>query len=301
MHADATLTGSGAGSLLTFSGDVGSSSPVMMTLTGMPDGVPPVLTSSALTGVVDPFDSFELLSSEPLPPDVRPELVDGAGTRTPLIPDGASAAAASFQFAGPAVFLPYATSYLIALDGVHDFAGSAAQGGPLSLMTMPAPPLLAEDGFESTPPPVVTGGQVVTADTVPPIAGSQSLYVAPGTNLAPLQLRLAISPGDTVLRFSYRVVKLASLSIAASYELGVPGAPIGSLLVDETIAAGAGTTTTIAGVGTVTLGPIQTAAATLPVGSTGELTLRRSGTVTTCNSLPQPPTNGIIIDDLRTE
>ena len=111
----------------------------------------------------------------------------------------------------------------LAVDQIVDFAGLHASGDPpLRFAYFPTPPLVPQDGFESATGAQVGGATVVSDGPLPPITGARSLYLGPVGVPAPsgvavgaaLHLRLAVQPGDTTLRFSYRVVSFQGRTFA---------------------------------------------------------------------------------------
>ena len=109
-------------------------------------------------------------------------------------------------------------------------------------------------------------------------------------------LRLAVAPGATVLRFSYRTVSRGTTpGSAAAYVVGSVGAP----LVTTELPPDSGTTTSVdIGGDQMTLGPLTTATINLPDPAASEVVLARSARPATCRPLP---TIGVMIDDVRTE
>jgi len=269
------------------------------------DPQPPTLTASG--DAVDPFASFSVVSTEPLPPSAGAVLRGAGGETDALIPAGTMGSFVS-AFQKPAKMLRYATQYQITVEGVTDFAGNAAIGGGLIFTTRPAPPLAPEDGFESATAAMFGGVQVLSEAGAPTITGTKSLYIPPaifGSRAQPtLALRLQLATGDTVVRFAYRtVVSGASATISdfpygISWMLGSESGKIGAPSLP--IEAGAATTVMIGGA-QVTLGPITTATLPLPPGAASEIVLQRSAQQPGSCGLPLPTLTGIIIDDLRAE
>ena len=188
-----------------------------------------------------------MTASEPLPPDARPVLVGQTATSP-----------SCRRRTGPFVVtfnqpkLPrYSEQYRVALDGVVDFAGNAARTGSttgdIRLTTRAAPPLAAEDGFESATGTSLGGAQIMSAAGAPVITGARSLYIpatsgssTPGSVLQQTQLalRLPLAPGDTVVRFAYRVVNPNSFG-GTILVIASPGGTIAA----AALASSVGTTT----------------------------------------------------------
>ena len=141
----------------------------------------------------------------------------------------------------------------------------------------------------------------------PTITGARSLYIPPigsvfppsgSAKLTQLALRLALAPGDTVIRFSYRTVNPSAFD-GARFWMGSEG---GQIVVSTLSSATQSTTTaTIPGQGSVSLGPITAGEFALPPDAAGELTLLRIAQTAGSSSMPSPPITGLIIDDLRAE
>jgi hypothetical protein len=302
--AGGALTGTAQGTAVGFSAnsDVGETATVTAGLSGGPDATPPVLAVSRDGAEDDPFSSLRVTASEPLMPGVRPVLV-GGGESVPLdLPSNASAAFSHDFSAG--MFLRYGQSYEVRVDGITDFAGLPATGGA-AFTTRAAPPLVAEDGFESVTATTLGGAQLLTGAGAPALFGASSLYIPPidsGSGISAysrprvtrLALRLAVTAGDTVVRFSYRMVNGLSLNVYAAREGGtMAGVQIGGDSAPTT-------TATIPGRRDVALGPVMTAEIPLPADVGSEVVVLESvpgypgGT-------PSPSVGGLIIDDLRVE
>jgi hypothetical protein len=116
-----------------------------------------------------------------------------------------------------------------------------------------------------------------------------------------LALRLAVAPGDTMVRFNYRTVKLSttSFSYGETWMLG----SVGETPTAIALPAASGTTTTVAAGGmSWTLGPVSMASFPLPAGAASEVVLQRTFKLpaSLCGR-PSSGVDGIIIDDLRVE
>ena len=275
-------------------------------LVGVPDVQPPGFDSTAFgPAPLDAFASLTIVATEPMPIDTRLALVNRRGDRIELGPLATQGGAAfSFQ-PSPFKMWRYGEQYSIAFDGLVDFAGNAyPPGGGVTLTIASAPPLVAEDGFESATGSTLAGAQLLTGTGAPIITGTRSLYVPPlpdvltagRVQMTQFALRIAVAPGDTVLRFSYREVNPNSFP-GSFFLMGSEGGQVVSPSLPPTQST---TTATISGTGTVQLGPITTAEFALPPDAAGEVTLTRivrgAGT-----SMPAPPVTGLIIDDLRAE
>jgi len=298
-------TGQGQASYLPPTTDVGSSTVVASTLSGVPDTEPPIFAPN-LGSQIGPFDFLAIAASEPLPPDTHLTLVNLHGDRIDLAPLAAGEAAFAFE-PSPFRMWRYSDQYSLLIDGVADFAGNPAIASFIFTTAAP-PPLVAEDGFESATGATLAGAQLLSGAGAPVISGMRSLYIPPIGSSAPgstgtrqLMLRLALDPGDTVIRFAYRTVVPAGSTTgtfaSASYTLGSEaGQVVGS---SPTLTSQPTTVMTIGASGNFEVGPVTTAALALPADAAGEVTLMRTAPGST--GLPGRPVMGLIIDDLRAE
>jgi len=193
--------------------------------------------------------------------------------------------------------------YRLNVDGVTDFAGNAAGPPTLDFTTRAAPPLVAEDGFESVTGPTLDGAQILLGPAAPVIAGTRSLYMpsapSPTAQATQFALRLAVAPGDTVVRFSYRVVEPPSRPDSTPFAVGSPGASRLVMMLPRTTAPNE--LVTIADRGSVWVGPLATAEIPLPPDAASEVVIARIQRGYGCPGALLPPVEGIIIDDLRVE
>jgi hypothetical protein len=271
-----------------------------MTLTGSADTVGPTLSLFHFSDLYDPFERYTLLSSEPLPLDPPVVLRGSGGDSIELNPVPADVGIA---FESPKVMLRYGETYSIDIDPIRDFAGNVPMlNGSVTRSMRAAPPLLAEDGFESLLDASLLGSaQVLTDPGAPLISGARSLYVFPeatsGTPATAFAVRLAIAPGDSVLRFSYRIVSAtATGGDDAEFLVGSPG---GTIVTTVLPASGPRTAGRIS-VNEVMVGPLATAAIDLPPDAVGELVLMRAFSERSCSAPAADPV-GVILDDLRVE
>jgi hypothetical protein len=300
------LTGTAEGTAYSYSAssDVGQMATVTAVLAGVPDAMPPVLTVSRDGAEDDPFSSLTMTASEPLSPGVRPVLAAG-GVSLPLdLPSNASAAF-NHDFYGPRTLLRYEQSYELRADGITDFAGLPASGGA-TFTTRAAPPLVAEDGFESATGTTLGGAQVLTGPGAPTLSGASSLYIPPingsgfGGNrgrMTRLALRLAVTAGDTVVRFGYRLVTPSWIAGVLNIYVASEGGKINGMQIGSNSSTST-TSATIPGQGDVSLGPLMTAEIPLPADAGSEVVVLESAWT---GGTPPPPVPGLIIDDLRVE
>jgi hypothetical protein len=306
IDANGGLTGTGQGQVVVVSGDVASGAAATMVLTGVPDAEPPRLTIAG--DATDPFASFTVVSSEPLVPSGSIVLRAASGETTELSTGGIPGTLITL-FQKPAQVLRYATEYSLVTDAVADFAGNAATGpGSLTFTTRALPPLAAEDGFEGVATTTFGGVPVLSGAGAPTITGATSLYIAPvssfDTTQPPLAVRLQLTAGDTVIRFNFRTVTPGGASGPGfTYGVGFAVGTEGGTFTGPTLPGDPNTTRTAATIGgvQVSLGPILTAAFSVPTDATTEVVLQRTHNRFAGCGLPQPSIAGIIIDDLRVE
>jgi hypothetical protein len=300
FDAAGRLRGTSDGTLTTIAGDVATSLPVKMSVAGVDDVAPPRLDLFA-NDIADPFSLFTLVSSEPLPLAEAPVLRAAGGDVVFLSPSSGDDFTA--QFTTPPTLLRYGESYGIDIAGMVDFAGNTAQlGNVLSFTTRDPPPLVAADGFESVTAATLGGGQMLSSaagDST--ISGARSLYLprADAGSAATTQfaLRLPVAPGSTVVRFAYQYVN-PGVGAPARFAVASVGRSIATMAPSP--GAGATTSGSINGA-PATLGPVATATINLPADAAGEIVVARLLSPSSPCSAPLPPTQGMIIDDLRTE
>jgi hypothetical protein len=306
IDASGVLRGTGQGQVVVVSGDVASTAPATMSLTGVADTDAPWLS---LDGDFDnPFGSFAVVSSEPLRPDAAVTLRAADGETTPLSAGGIPGTLVTL-FQKPARALRYATVYGFVTGPIADFAGNAAGGlTGTTFMTWPRPPLAAEDGFEGVATPTFGGVPVLSGAGAPTITGATSLYIAPvnsfDTQQPLLALRLQVSPGDSWIRFSYRtVIAGAASGPAFSYGVGFAVGSEGGTFTRPTLPPDPSTATTLATIAgaQVSLGPVMTATFGVPTDATTEVVLQRTHNRFAGCGFPLPSIAGIILDDLRVE
>jgi len=300
------LLGSGSGQMSTYAENFGQAVATTMSMTGDLDSVGPTLSLSAARDFEDPFTSFAVASSEPVPTDTWPLLRSQSGDEMALTPSSTSGGYVT-AFLKPEVLLRYGETYRIDFAGVADFAGNPAGGGTtagLGFTTVAAPPLIAADGFESVTAATLGGAQVLSGTGAPIISGTRSLYVPPVSgigdfgNVTQLALRVTVTPGSKVLRFSYRDVNPGTTT-TASFSIASVG---GSIVGGVACAAGAAATTATIGGVQVTLSPIATMSIDLPDDASSEIVVaRRIWLNGNCGGPMVAPVPGIIIDDMRTE
>lgn len=292
------LEGAGHGQNINVIGGVTSTFSAPMTLVGVNDTVGPILGLYPSSDLSDPLTHFTVRSSEPLP---RPLLLRGAGGD--VVELNPVPADVGILFEKPKVMLRYAETYAVDIDGLSDFAGNPPTvEGNISFGTREPPALLAEDGFESLEgESLLSNARVLSPMGAPIIAGARSLNLFPGSASGLLgtqfAVRLAIAPGDSVLRFSYQTVSTSATGgDDAEFLVTSPGGAIVSTVLP---ASGARTPARIY-FEDVMLGPLTTATIELPADAAGEVVFMRAVANPLCEG-PQPDPVGFIIDDLRVE
>jgi hypothetical protein len=311
VDASGGVTGQGRGKADYIFSDYGGTSAATMSLAGVADTVAPMFTTTS-SSPVDPFTAVFFVSSEPLPATTSVAMLAGDGTRT-MLEGGASNPKNTGNVLSlvhtPDVLLPFGQTFDVQTAGTKDFAGNQA-AGDLQFTTVAAPPVIPEDGFESAAGTMVGGALVLGDGNGAVIAGAKSLYLPaetppiggfggqpPGFSLL---LRLAVAPGDTVVRFSYRVV---GDGLWPGFAMGSVGAaPAFFQLIKP---AGPTTTYTLPLGAMSAVGPVLQAEIPLPPTAHDEIFIERytgSG-IGACGggAPPAPDTAGIIIDDLRVE
>jgi hypothetical protein len=303
------------------------------TFVGGPDTTAPVFFAApydpvthpfqtvALSPYVDPFDALRLSAGEPLPPPDLVRLRSDSGDTLTLRPDflvdatvphetTATSGPGAMSFFTPYVLLRYADHYRLVVDGIADFAGNAAVG--LEFDTPPKPPLVPQDGFESaSPADGLAGAQVIDGTGLPVITGGKSLY-GPNEPLdpqkcflgqvhgTPFALRLAVPPGATVVRFSYREV---SSHLGGSSNHGAAVGVEGGAIASSTVTFMGGPSAAVMKIDlpngtTAFVGPVGTGEVELPPGVGDEVVFTPGAFIDGCDD---PDPTGLIIDDLRVE
>ena len=245
-----------------------------------------------------------MLASEPLP-EFQAVLRAAGGGDVVLTPSS-SASGFVALFYKPDVLLRYGETYRLDLSGVRG-AGDAAIGSTpdsLTFTTRPLPPLAAADGFESVASETLGGARILSGTGDPIISGTRSLYIPPTTALgAPhwtfrFAFRLAVVPGNTVVRFTFREVNSNGLTASVLLAASVGGR---LAYAQASSPAGSGTRVTIDGT-EVILSQIGTASIALPPDASDEIVVTGVTDATYYCNTPKPrELSGLIIDDLRVE
>jgi hypothetical protein len=302
-----TLAGSATGrALYVTSGAMMLEAAVTATLAGAPDATPPTLTAPG--DDADPLQELLFKGSEPLSNGTLSLLGAPAGDVTPLMVHDAqpatSAAAVAFSNAG--VALRYDETYSLR-GALTDFAGNPA--APFQFKTRAAPPLVPEDGFESVTGSMFAGAAVLQGGPLPPISGQTSLMLNTGFgggfgflpyDLGPsMAVRLAVAPGDTVIRFAMRLIAADPVDRAAFDGVVLTASPGGSVAASQDLGATEFTRTSLPSLGDVFFSPVRTIEMPLPADARGEIAFEIVGRTFACTRPPSPTV--LVIDDLRVE
>jgi hypothetical protein len=308
--ADGAWHGTGSGHAAFIDGDVGFEAPTSAVLVGRADATAPALVVPRVP--VDPLAPLVFVASEPLPPPAAASLVGRASgdvvALTPLVVEGSSDGVVR-AFAKPDVALRAGEIYDVVTAQLVDFAGLAGASTPLHFTTEAAPPLVPEDGFESVTTASLGGAGVLVDGPLTPLTGRTSLILNSGFGggfgflpyaLGPrLAVRLAVQPGDTVVRFATRVVAATVATSATFYaqlRVGAAGTPV---TARANVTADALAKVTLPVDGDVFVGDATTLELALPAGVAGELSFEIDSTSSGCG-IP-PPSTALIVDDLRVE
>ena len=304
-----SLAGHATGAAI-FLGPVGGSVGFTADLTGGPDTTAPFLVLRSSVTPFDPFVNLTMATSEPLPQGARARLVGVDGSSFDMIPsvtDGVIPVVSGFDL--PDVVLPPGTAYSVVADGLVDFAGnSGAPDAPLRLGAVADAPLAPEDGFESVTSSTFGGAGVVRLSDLAPISGDQSLYVGgvgtPGHDIymqgPELLVRLAMQPGDTKLRFTFRTVSAAfdARVFDGTVRVGSPGGKRSDRYVTFQAPPSSATVKFDDGT-TVAIGGDQMLEVSLPPDAHDVVVVAIAARDQGCGA-PSPAV-GMIVDDMRLE
>jgi hypothetical protein len=303
-----SLRGTGRGEARISCGDCQFNVPFSADLAGVPDATSPVLLPVGAQPS-SPFASFAFAASEPLPLAATARLVGSDGAVVDLVPTMAMGDVPIVSgFSKPDVVLPPSDGFVVALDGLVDFAGHAgAADTPLRLAPFGAAPLVPADGFESAMGAELGGATVISAGAIPPITGGKSVYFGPSSAPAPpgvtvgrvLRVRLAVPPGGTKVRFSYRII---SSTNGGGFAGQVRAGSVGHAATSQALGAIATGTTDVWPDGqSVWLSAVATQDVTLPRDHTDEVAVSVEAVgVGGCFDIGAVPA-GLLVDDMRVE
>jgi hypothetical protein len=303
LHGTAT----GAASYVT-SGATTLRATVTATLLGVPDATPPAFTVPA--DVADPLADHVFVASEPLPSDTAASLESAPhGDVVPLSAAFVDNRAGAFKsFAGTGVALRSGETYTLVTDRVSDFAGHAP-AAPVTFTTAPAPPLVPEDGFESLTGTKFAGAGVLHGGPLMPIAGQTSLLLNTGFgggfgflpyDLGPsVAVRLALAPGDTVVRFDAQLIAPDPIDMASFVGDIRYGSPGGTTAISKNVDGADFAKVTLPALGDIYVSPVKTVTLPLPADAAGEIIFEIVGQTFSCDPPPSPTV--LVLDNLRVE
>jgi hypothetical protein len=300
--------GAGRGTATYQTGDVVLSAAVTATFTSVADTVAP---SVALpTGPVDPLAAFTFPTSEPLPLTASASLVgmtsgDVISLNQTYVAETDHAFGA---FTKRNVALRFGETYELQTTGFVDLAGNAPTTMP-KLTTAAAPPLAAQDGFESLTTSMFGGAGVLRGGPLTPITGSVSLLLntgfGGGFGFLPydlgssLAVRLAVPVTATVVRFEAQLIApdpIDQATFVGAIRLGGLGEAVSSSM---NVAGANFARVALPGNGDVFVSPVQTVTFSLPATDDGLITFEIVGVTFACGLPPSPTV--LVLDNLRVE
>jgi len=296
------ISGHGTGAASAYAADQGFSFDADWRFSGAEDKRGPELKVPLSTNV-DPFEVGALRATEPLAMGTMARLVSGKGQTalSPLVTD----ANVITGFALPSgTALAYSTHYDIVVDPWQDLAGNSGQTLK-GFDTMAGPALLSGEGFEENSTKL-GGATIVDATALPPIAGERSAVVtAPYLGetvlgLAPSQLtvRLAVEPGDTVVRLSVQPFCDSQATFTrARLRVAAPGGQS-----TEAVLPARETLTKVLDLprGSVWFGAVRTIEIPVPSGAAEVVVDFRAPEITATCGLPSKAAS-YLVDDVRVE
>jgi hypothetical protein len=279
-----------------------------VTLVGASDVTPPTFMSPGAT--VDPLAPVFLPASEPLPMTASASLTSAPSGDTVTLSATkiSNGALACTGFSASGRMLRYGETYTLVTDHAADFAGNKPST-PVTFTTRAAPPLVPEDGFESVTGTMFAGAGVLNGGPLTPIAGATSLLLntgyGGGFGFLPydlgssLAVRLAVAPGDTVVRFDAQLIAPDPIDAAAfvgAIRLGSVG---GTVVVQQNVAGSGFVEETLPELGDIFVSPVQTIELALPPDAAGEIAFEIVGEIDLCAQPPSPTV--LVVDNLRVE
>jgi hypothetical protein len=297
------LTGTGRGLARFVTGDIRWSAPMTAVLAGALDEAAPVVAPAAET--IEPMGQSFFAASEPL----------GESAASLIGAEGDVFALGAEIYDGPPMFttgfvrsplmLNWGTTYEVTTEALVDLAGHAGmRASRPTVHTPPSPPVIAEDGFESATGGTFGGAAVVSAASrIEALAGTKSLAIGHGVGHPFLTVgptftaRLAIQPGDTVVRFAARVATPfdAPAGFEGEVRVGVPGREV-SVIKD--VSATEVSPAPVSSGAPIYMGLLRTIEVPLPLGAVGEASVQIASRAVGCGSRYA---SALIIDDLRVE
>jgi hypothetical protein len=294
-----TATVHGTASYIT--GDVVQALPFTGALTGKPDVTPPAVTFTVAKP--HPLDGVMAVLSEAAPLATTARLEAADGTRVALKGEPATEDPFQTRFWSPTPLRPDTRYTLVFEPPLVDLAGNPGSTAAVTVTTA-AVPLIPEDGFEgSTPPLLQNGAEIADASKAMPITGARSLLVRPGApglgqGTARFSARLAVAAGDRFVRASVRPVlarNSAWTQFRSPFRIAAGnGAPVMHRLAD----AAPPITCPTANPADPCYAAPATLEIALPAGATDEVIIDLERVDNCGPPLPEP---GFLLDDLRVE
>jgi hypothetical protein len=308
LDGEGMLHGTSHGTASYLVSGAGLEAPAEVDIVGTPDMTAPSV--QAPDGPVDPLATLYLLPSEALPPSATASLVGiASGDTVPLeaVPVGSgSAAIVGLRLATPS--LRYSETYRLVADGLADYLGHGLEAFPV-LQTQAAPPLVAQDGFESVTGTMFAGAGVLRGGPLTPITGETSLLLNTGFgggfgflpyDLGPsLAVRLTVAPGARTLRFDSQLISpdpVDEAMFVGAIRVGAVGHAVSDF---PNIADTNFQKVTLPGLGDIYTAPVRAQQYDLPAGIDGEVTFEILGVTFSCDRPPSPTV--LVIDNLRVE
>jgi hypothetical protein len=284
------IRGSFEGGVYLMAGDTAREEKTTGTLVGTPDLEPPIAT---LLGPPRAADALSVTISEPLAADTKVVLVSPDGTRRPLERQDVSGRLLAFSLPEP---LGLAPARLVFEPPLVDLTGNL---GPAELSIEPVPlPLLPEDGFEGPTAPLLSGEARFADKEYLPISGARSLLVPSHGHDGWISFRLAVAPGDQVIRAKVRAIRPQPGTTSIYSPVTLAGAHGGSrlyllMMIDQPIQR----------VGSHWEGPVQEIELPLPPGTEGEVVvdIQRAVDCSQQGGLSGPSNDLLLLDDVRVE
>jgi len=286
------ITGKGKANGMMILGDQGFTVELSFNLEGVPDATKPSLL---LPSNPHPLDGVLLRTSEPVALTSSVTLTSTGTDGESQLLSGNTASNGAFGNFSSAVILPFGSSWKLSATGgdLANLPFDIAALPPLAVLADPG--VFAQDGFESAPALTLTGDAKIVASvgSVSANTGSKSLFVPPDSSAS---LHLVRGSGASSVRFSVRPLTMDSGGTASNLfaEAGVIGGKMRVRPAQPLV--NTPSTTTSDGLWKYA-GPKQDV--TLPLTESGtDVAIRIAMPV--CRGFC-PPTQALLIDDLRVE
>jgi hypothetical protein len=313
VDASGALRGTARGSASYRVSDFVAQADASFSLEGAPDITAPSLALPSAT--VDPMAPLRFAASEPLMDGAVASLV---GSRTgDVVALGPVFVSVNLgidrlisAFAAPNVTLRAQETYTVEVTGATDLAGNplVLPAAPVFL-TAPRFPLVPNDGFESVTGTMFAGAGVLNGGPLMPIEGRTSLLLNTGFgggfgflpyDLGPsLAVRLAVTPGTTLVRFDAQLIAPDPIDQAAFDGVIRAGPEGGPASTSMGVSATGFVKETLPTLGDVFVSPVEPIEMPVSPNGAAEILFEIKGVTFSC-SLPPPPTV-LVVDNLRVE